>query len=228
MNDAILLTIDRIKFLYRRRKRMQIYGIGIAADNTGRLVVSEMPSSAKLFHRPKLDLPAVWDFGFTGYPIYQKTGGIPDIVAFHFIIVRDKSSTRRVGALLDTVYNDNDSKKILTDTAKKVGAVGGSLGAIGQAIQLLTPVGGVIESILSSSKDHVLQTVSGAQYFDDENRQQDEFSDTITTPDSHMSVELDFVLFDADSDDDTDTDTSGAEIVVEDNGKIRVQVQQDQ
>lgn len=222
MNDSVLLTIDQIEFLFRRRKRMKIYGIGISADNSGRLVVSEMPSSATLYHRPKSGRPAVWDFAFSGYPIYQKTGGIPDIVAFHFLIVRDKSSTRRVGQILSAIHGNKEAQGVLKTAATKARKAGGSVVAIGQVVQLLVPVVGLVGEILTSTRDEVLQPISGAQFFDTSDLSEDEFSDSITTPDSNMRVKLDFVLFDGRSGDDLTADTSGAELVVTESGAITV------
>ena len=119
MNDAILLSIDQVRFLYSRRKRMRIYGIGISADSSGRLIVTEMPSSVTLFHRPQNGRPAIWDFPFSGFTIYQNTAEIPDLVAFHFLIVQDRSRVRRVGDVLNAITSDESSSEILAVAAKQ-------------------------------------------------------------------------------------------------------------
>ena len=223
MNDAILLSIDRVRFLYPESKRMKIYGIGIAADSSGRLIVSEMPSSVHLVHRPHSNRPAVWDFPYSGFTIYQKTGGIPDIVTFHFLIIQDRSRKRRVGDILSLITRDENGKGLLTTAAGAAKGIGLAPISVDSAIQLLRPVIGVIEQTLRNTRDRVLQTISGSQYFDDTKRLQHEISDTVTTSDTHMEVEMDFLLFDGLSDEDIPADPSGAQIVVNEDGSLDVE-----
>ena len=87
---------------------------------------------------------------------------------------------------------------------------------------MLKPVVESIASILTSTCDLVLQTMSGAQHFDENLRNKDEISEKVTTSDSNMVLELDFVLFDGNGEDDINADRSGAQIVVSEEGRLEV------
>src|SRR5690606_38902812 len=102
-NDAMIIAVDRIRFLWPRAKKMTLYAVGIAGDNRGKVLVTEPPSLTTIKHVPRAARPAVWEFGGDGYPIYQRTGGLPDIVVAHLLIVRSRSRTRRAGEIVSAV-----------------------------------------------------------------------------------------------------------------------------
>lgn len=210
-NDAMIVSVDSIKFTYPKAKTMRVYAVGVAGDNSGKVMVTEPPSSAFVNHRPKRGRPAIWDFAFDGYPIYQKTGGIPDIILFHLLIVRDRSKERRVGEIIQAVVADPSSKQVTEGVGKQLAALGtgGMVAALG--LNLLLPVAQLIGTIVGKSKDKVLQTVSGSMYFDATRKQQEEFSELIRSPDNNMEVDLDIFLFDGNLDTDSVADVDAAQ-----------------
>jgi len=79
-NDAMMITVDKIRFTYPTKKKMRVYAVGVAADNRGKVLVTEPPGSTAIRHNPKAGRPAVWDFGGDGYPIYHRTGKLAEIM----------------------------------------------------------------------------------------------------------------------------------------------------
>ena len=210
-NDAMIVAIDQIRFTYMKSKRMAVYAVAITADNTGKVMVTEPPSCSRIWHRPKKGKPAVWDFAGDGYAIYQKTGGLPDFVVSHLLIVRDKSGKREAGAIIKEIGKSDAAKQTidLAGTALTGITIGGLSAAT--ALGALLPVANLVGEIIAKKKDKVLQTISGSMYLDDDRKQLDELTDTVTAPDNNMEVEVDAFLFDAAADTDTEADTRNAE-----------------
>jgi hypothetical protein len=210
-NDAMLVAVDNIRFMYPRAKRMRVYAIGVAADNTGKVLVTEPPASVAIRHRPKQDRPAVWDFAGDGYPIYQKTGGLPDIIVAHLLVVRDRRGTRRAGDIIKAVGASSAAKSAIKEASMALASL--SIGGVPAAsvVGLILPIAQLVGDIVSQQKDKVLQTISGSLFLDERRKQEDEFTDTITSPDNNMKVKVDAFLFDAVADADSEADTRSAE-----------------
>lgn len=222
-NDAMLISVDRIRFTWPRSKKMRVYAVGIAADNRGKVIVTEPPSAANVRHLPKKGRPSEWDFAGDGYPLYQRTGGLPDIVAAHLMVVRDRSGARKVGEVVRAVAGDSTAKRIIgkaSNALKKSGA--GGLAAA-SALGLLLPVAEAVGGIVGEHKDQIIQTISGSMFLDRDRKRQDAFSQSIRSPDSNMEVEVDVFLFDAAADKDSIAETKKAETRLAADGLLFVQ-----
>ena len=112
-NDAMLVTLDRIRFTWPRSKKMRVYTVGIAADNRGKILVTEPPSTAHVRHLPRKGRPSEWDFAGDGYPVYQRTGGLPDIIVAHLLIVRDRRGARKAGEIIRAVHSDKQARSAI-------------------------------------------------------------------------------------------------------------------
>jgi hypothetical protein len=210
-NDAMIVAVDRIRFTYPRSKKMRVYAVGIAADNRGKVLVTEPPGSAHIRHRPKIGKPAVWDFGGDGYPIYQRTGGLADIIVAHLLIVRDRSKTRKAGEIVRAVGDSDSAKQAIKSASQALGELSpGGLGAA-SALSLVLPVAHLVGEIISKKKDKILQTISGSLFLDKTRKELTELSQTIKAPDDNMEVETDVFLFDGRAEEDTIADTKDAE-----------------
>jgi hypothetical protein len=220
-NDAMIIAIDRIRFAWPKSKKMRLYAVGIVADNRGKVLVTEPPGTADIRHVPKAGRPAEWDFGGDGYMIYQRTGGLADIIAAHLLVVRSRAKLRRAGEIIQAVAGDSDAKSVI-DTASK--ALKGAKGALAAqtALSVLLPIANVVGRIISKKKDSVLQTISGSMFLDPERKAQDSFTQTIKSPDSNMEIETDVFLFDGDDDEDSVADTGDAEVSLEADGLLLV------
>lgn len=219
-NDAMILGIDEIRFTFPKAKKMRVYAVGITADNTGKVLVTEPPSSALIRHRPKIGRPAVWDFGGDGYMIYQKTGGLADIIAAHLLIVRDRSGTRRAGDIVKAVSESDAAAQAMKAASKALSGLGGGGMATAGAVGLILPIAGLVGDIISKKKDKVLQTISGSLFLDKDRKQLDELSEKIASPDGNMEILVDAFLFDAEIDEDSEADTRNAETRLEANGLL--------
>jgi hypothetical protein len=210
-NDAMLISVDRIRFMWPRSKKLRVYAVGIAADNRGKVMVTEPPSVAGVRHLPNKGRPSEWDFAGDGYPLYQRTGGLPDIVAAHLLVVRDRRGVRKVGEVVNAVAGDNTAKRIIgkaSDALKKSGA--GGLAAA-SSLGLLLPVAEAVGAIVGKHNDQIIQTISGSMFLDKYRKKQDAFSQSVRSPDSNMEVEVDVFLFDAAEDKDSIAETKQAE-----------------
>jgi hypothetical protein len=219
-NDAMIVGIDEIRFTYPKAKKMRVYAVGIAADNTGKVLVTEPPASAHIRHRPKIGRPAVWDFGGDGYMVYQKTGGLADLIAAHLLIVRDRSATRRAGDIVKAVSESDAANKAMKVASQSLNglSIGGMAAA--NAVSMVLPLAGIVGDIISKKKDKVLQTISGSLFLDEERKALDELSEKITAPDGNMEVFVDAFLFDADIDEDSEADTKTAETRLQADGLL--------
>jgi hypothetical protein len=202
-NDAILLGVDQIKFTWPTFHRFKAYLIGVAADNRGNIQISEYPGKHQVIHRPKLGRPHVWDFGFDGYMIYNKTGGLPDIVAYSLLIVRDRGPERRTGEAIARMLDQHQG----TLTKLKAAAAGSVPGAI--ALNVLVPALQIVGDVLANMQDKVLDTMQGAKMFAHSERDEDEISDRVTG--AICSAEFQFNLFDATTNDDTFVDITSTQ-----------------
>lgn len=210
-NDAMLLAVDMIRFTYPRRKRMRVYAVGIAADNKGKVMVTEPPSSAMVRHRPKLGKPAIWDFGGDGYSLYHRTGGLADIIVAHLLIVRDRSGTRQAGGIVREVSESDAAKSTIKKISSTIADVAVSGMATASALGLVLPIVTLVGNLVGKKNDKILQTISGSLFLDEQRRQEDEFSQTIISPDNNIEVEADVFLFDGVEDEDTTAETTDAE-----------------
>src|SRR5262249_14352918 len=155
------------------------------------------PSPAQIRHLPRSGKPSVWDFAGDGYPLYQRTGGLPDIIAAHLLIVRDRSGLRRAGEILERVSGNTDATTIIGDVSRQLASLNvGGLAAM-TALNALLPVARIVGDIIAGAKDTILQTISGSLFLTPERRAQDSFSQIIRSPDNNMEVEADAFLFDA-------------------------------
>ena len=205
-NDAMLLSVDAIRFKSQKGFRKRLYAVGIAADNRGKIVVSEPPASTRVTHRPAKGRPGIWDFAFDGYSLYHRTGGLPDIVLFHLLIVRDRTPTRQAGSTILAIKKDRAAAKVLAAASTTLTGVVPALASVG-----LAPVLGLIGKILAGRKDIVVETISGSLLLTPERKQQSELEETVPGPSGDLEVDLDIVLFDAQAEKDTLADTSDDE-----------------
>jgi hypothetical protein len=208
----MIIAIDRIRFMWPKSKKMRLYAVGITADNKGKILVTEPPSSVQIRHLPKAGRPAEWDFGGDGYPIYQRTGGLADVVVAHLLIVRSRARLRRAGEIVQAVAGDPATKSAIDQaskalkTAKNVGL------AATTAVSLVVPVAQLVGKLIGQKKDTVLQTISGSMFLDKERKAQDEFSQSVKSPDGNMEVEADVFLFNSKTDKDSVAETEDAEV----------------
>ncbi len=218
-NDAMIVTIDRIDFLWPRNKKVHIYAVGIAADNMGQVLVTEPPSSTTVRHMPKADRPAKWDFAGDGYPIYQRFGGLADIVVAHLLVVRSRARARRAGEIVKEVSQSSEAKEIIESASKALQHAKGVLAAT-SALSLVLPVAELVSGIVAKRKDSVIQTISGSMFLDAERKAQKSFTQRIVAPDGNMEVETDVFLFDAETESDDVADTKEAETQLEAEGLL--------
>lgn len=201
-NDAVILCADNIRFKWPTFKRFRSYIVAVAADNEGNIQVSEYPGKHQIVHKPNVGKPHVWDFGFDGHLIYNKTGGIPDVVAYSLILVRDRGRVRRAGEIMAGLA-DNHGSTLGQLASTAAGASAGKL-----AMEVIIPIVGWLGDVLKQTKDKVLDSMQGAKFFGQRERQLHEIVDT--TRGAIADADLSFSLFDAASDDDTTADISDA------------------
>jgi hypothetical protein len=222
-NNAMIIAIDRIRFLFPRSKKMRVYAVGIVADNKGKVIVTEPPSAVQIRHLPKKGRPAEWDFAGDGFAIYQRTGGLPDIIVAHLLVVRDRSGARKSGEIIQAVAGNATAKDVIGKASKALKKGGSSALAAASALSVLLPVAEVVAGIIAKKKDQILQTVSGSMFLDKERKKQDSFSQSTKSPDSNMEVEADVFLFDAATDKDSIAETKNAETRLQAEGLLFVQ-----
>lgn len=205
-NDAILLAADRLEFTWPTYRRFRAYLIGVAADNRGTVQITEYPGKHQIIHRPNVGRSHVWDFGFDGYMVYNKTGGLPDIVAYSLLIVRDRGRARRAGEIIKTLLEDHRDEL----NALKALAAGNTAAAI--TLGVLHPALKIVSKVLSGLNDKVLDTMQGAKAFSPADKAKSEIADT--TNGAICRANFEFNLFDADEDEDTAADitTIGQEL----------------
>lgn len=222
-NNAMIVSVDRIRFTWQRSKKMRVYAVGIAADNKGKVIVTEPPGSTSIRHMPSRNRPSQWDFMGDGYPIYQRTGGLPDIVVAHLLIVRDRRRVRKTGEIIRAITGDSAAQGVIKDASSALKKAGRGGMAAATALGALLPVAELAGRIISRKKDKVLQTISGSMFLDAERKKQDSFSQTAASPDNNMEVEVDVFLFDASADKDSIAETEQAETQLEADGLLFVQ-----
>ena len=199
-NDAISISVDKIKFKWPGGKKMRVYAVAVVADNLGKVMITEPRASKPIRHRPKQGQPAVWDFVGDGYDVYHRLGGLPDFIKGSLMIIRDHAATRKAGEIVQAIRADNSAKSLIDAAAAKVPIVG-PMGVIGVAID-------VIGSILSKKKDKVIEVVDGSLRLTPERREMNELTEIYQGSD--MDIELDAMLWDAAADDDSTADVSAA------------------
>lgn len=201
-NDAILLSADQLHFTWPTFRRFRAYLIGVAADNLGTVQITEYPGKHQIIHRPGLGRPHVWDFGFDGYMLYNKTGGLPDIVAYSLLVVRDRGQARKAGAVITKLLADhNDEITALKALAKGNAAASIVLGVLHPALKILG-------NVLSGMNDKVLDTMQGAKHFSPADKARSEIADS--TSGAICRAQFEFDLFDAAEDDDSAVDMTAA------------------
>jgi hypothetical protein len=218
-NDAMIVTVDRIDFLWPRSKKMHIYAVGITADNTGKVIVTEPPSSTTIKHVPNAGRPAKWDFAGDGYPIYQRFGGLADIVVAHLLIVRSRAKSRRAGEIVKEVAESSAANQAIEGASKALQNIKGALAAT-SALGLVLPIAEVVGEIIASRKDKVLQTISGSMFLDADRKAQKSFTQRVLAPDGNMEIETDVFLFDAATENEDVADTKEAETRLEAEGLL--------
>ncbi|HEX6994979.1 MAG TPA: hypothetical protein VF339_12610 [Gammaproteobacteria bacterium] len=221
-NDAMMIAIDRIRFTWTRSKKMRVYAVGIAADNLGKVIVTEPPSVSEIRHRPKKGRPSEWDFAGDGYPIYQRTGGLPDIIVAHLLVIRDRSGMRRAGEIISAVKEDRGAQDAIGKASELLKSAGTGGLAAASALALLLPVASAVGTIISQKRDEVLQTISGSMFLDAQRKSEDFFTQTIRSPDNNMEVEADVFLFDGANDQPSVADTANAETTLDAQGLLFV------
>jgi|SRR5690606_32477814 hypothetical protein len=222
MNDAMMIAVDRIRFTWTRAKKMRLYAVGIAADNLGKIIVTEPPSVAEIRHKPKKDRPSEWDFAGDGYPIYQRTGGLPDIIVAHLLIVRDRNGARRAGEIISAVKDDANAQDAIGKASELLKSAGTGGLAAASALAVLLPVASAVGTLISQKRDDILQTISGSMFLDRERKSQDFFTQTIKSPDNNMEIEADVFLFDGTADEPSVADTANAETRLDAEGLLFV------
>ena len=219
-NDAMMITVDKIRFTYPTKKKMRVYAVGVAADNRGKVLVTEPPGSTAIRHNPKAGRPAVWDFGGDGYPIYHRTGKLAEIIAAHVLIVRDRSATRRAGEIVQEIGRSDEAKATIKEASTALGRLGTSGIATASALGLVLPLATLVGKIIADKRDKVLQTLSGSLFLDEDRIKADELSQTIIAPDNNMELEADVFFFDGTIDEDSVADTRAAETRLVDQGLL--------
>src|SRR5690606_1173891 len=223
MNDAMMIAVDRIRFTWTRAKKMRLYAVGIAADNLGKIIVTEPPSVSEIRHRPKTGRPSEWDFAGDGYPIYQRTGGLPDIIVAHLLVVRGRSGIRRAGQIISAVKEDQDAQDAIGKASELLKTAGTGGLAAASALALLLPVASAVGTLISQKRDEILQTISGSMFLDVHRKNEDFFTQTIKSPDNNMEIEADVFLFDGANDGPSVADTSNAETRLDAEGLLFVE-----
>lgn len=203
-NDAMLLAVDELKFKWPTFRRMMAYLIGVSADNFGNVQILEYPGSHRIIHRPNRNKPHTWDVGHDGFTLYHKTGGLPDIVAYSLLIVRDRFQAREVGRVMKKVRQSDEYKKLM-DRAETV-AKASPATEIG--LNLIKPAVGVVDGVLRELKDKVLDTMQGSKFFGPAEKAKMAISDTIDG--GICKAEFDFHLFDGEADGESKLDMDEA------------------
>jgi hypothetical protein len=213
-NDAIILSLDTLKFRWTTARTMRAYLIGVAADNLGTLQVTEALTSTRIKHRPNIGRPFEWPLGFDGHILYQRTGGLPDIVRYSLVMVRDRFAARRAGQILQKIAADEQFKKVVASAE----ALATAAGPAGVALGLLAPVMSIIGNVLKDAKDSVLDTIDGGIHFDPQDKKREEISDTVRS--AIAEANFDFHLFDADVDKDSAAHIKGSMASLKESGLL--------
>lgn len=201
-NDAILLTVDQLHFKWPTFKRFRAYLVGVAADNLGNVQVTEYPGSHRIIHRPLKDRPHVWDMGHDGYMLYNTTGGLPDIVAYSLMLVRDRGTARNVGEIIGSVKQHHH------DDIAQLRAIASSLPVAAVGAQVVGPAVNIVGGVLANLRDKVLDTVQGAKFFGPDEKAMSVIDDRVSG--SLCDATFEFNLFDAEQDEDTQADITAS------------------
>ncbi len=212
-NDAMLLSVDEMRFTSPKGFKRRFYAVGIVADNLGKVVVTEPPASTVVRHRPNKGKPGRWDFPADGYSLYHRLGGLPDIIVAHLLIVRDRGGARRVGETIQEIAGSDAAKNTIKAVSTAAVAAAPGLG-------LLLPIVDLIGGLLRKKKDKIVWSISGALILTSERKQQSTLSETITTPDGDLNVDVDLFLFDGAADEDGLADTRNAETRLQADGLL--------
>jgi len=219
-NDAMILSIDKINFTWAKAQKMSVYAVGIAADNRGKVMITEPPAVTRIRHLPKLGRPSVWDFAGDGYAIYQRTGGLADLVVAHLLVVRSRSRTRAAGEVIREVAGSDEAKGVVSSVRERISTVHAGGFAATAALNLLIPVADFVGKLIAKKKDRILQTISGSLVLTEERKALGELSQNVQAADGSMEVEADVMLFDSETDEDTVAETKSAETHFEASGLL--------
>lgn len=195
--DAAVITVDDVVFSMRRRMNGYGYALAMAADNTGHIFISEFPERRKIRHRPRLGRKARWDFAFDGFSIYQKTGGLPDIVVFWLMIVKDRKAARKAGEVLTLIASDSDFEAVTK--AASVALKGSAVGTL--ITEAVGPVLNLIGKHLKKVDDRLIDSIGGTVIVDSELRKAGEEEDTVKG--TGFKADFEIALFDAQIDGDS-------------------------
>ena len=212
-NDAVLLAVDEMRFTALKGFKKRFYAVGIVADNLGKVVVSEPPASTVVRHRPKKGRPGVWNFPGDGYSLYHRLGGLPDIIVAHLLVVRDRGGTRRAGEIIQEIAGSDAAKNTIKAVSTAAAAAAPVLGLVG-------PIVSLIGGLLAKKEDKIVWSISGSLILTSQRKQQSELSETITTSDGDLTLDVDLFLFDGAADEDGIADTRNAETRLQANGLL--------
>ena len=205
-NDAMLLSVDEIRFTSNDGFRKRFYLVGIVADNLGKVVVTEPPSSTIVSHKPNRSRSGIWNFPGDGYSLYHRTGGLPDLLVWHVLIVRDRSAKRRAGKTIQEIVNSSVAKDTIKEVSTNILNPTQSL-----ALTLINPALNLIGRLLGKKNDKIVWTLSGSLVLNQKRRQQSVISETIGLPSGDLELDMDYFLFDAQADKDTLAETKDTE-----------------
>ena len=215
--DAMLISIDKIQFRSPKGfPKRRYYAVGIAADNVGQVIVSEPPGSALIRHRPGKESPGIWDFPLDGLSVYHRTGGLPDIVVGHLLIIRDRSRVRAKGETIHDIKNSSTSKDVIGKAAKLLKNGNPALGLVGS----VGPVLGLVGELLAKKNDQVIDTFTWSLRVTAERVERGELTEVVMAPSGDLQVEIDVFFFDARAEDPSVAETSGIELRLSGDGKF--------
>ncbi len=201
------ISIDEMRFTTIKGWKKRLYAVAIAADNLGKVVVTEPPASVVIRHRPNKGRPGLWDFAGDGFSIYHRLGGLPDIIFAHLMVVRDKGGTRRAGETIKEIAESDAAKSTISTVSNKLASAAAGLA-------LILPVVKLIGGLLAKKKDKILWATSGSLLMTEERKEQSALAETVRLPGGDLGdldVDMDVFLFDAVADEDDLIDTSEAE-----------------
>jgi hypothetical protein len=201
-HDAILLTAEQLRFKFPSLRRFGAYLVAVAADNLGNLQITEFPGRHLVSHRPLASKPHVWDFECDGFMLYSKTGGLPDVVAYGLMIVRDRGHARRSGEVITRLLDEH------RDELVALKSIAPGHGGPSIAAKLVEPALRIVGAVLEGMKDRQLDAMQGTKLFSPFDKSKPEFSDRILG--SICDASLQFNLFDAALDTDTFVDIQEA------------------
>ena len=131
----------------------------------------------------------------------------------HLLVVRDRGGTRRAGETIQEIAGSDAAKNTIKTVSTAAAAAAPGLG-------LILPIVNLIGGLLAKKKDKIVWSISGSLILTSERKQQSELSETITTSDGDLNVDVDLFLFDGAADEDGLADTRNAETRLQADGLL--------